>query len=696
MISFLVLGLVQAAPPPAFAKTYDVNKKGDHAPGPCNAADCTLREAILAANARAGPDAIRLHKGTYSLTIPGAPDDETGQVGDLDITDPLRIYGVSAKDTFLEGAWGSRLNSIFHVLQGKTTIEDVTVRKGLHGITVSLSGELVLVHSALRNNGTETTSGGGLFTEGPATVLNAEVTGNKSGDLGGGIYTSAAIEVRNSMVANNTSFSGGGIYAAKGALIQNSVIRDNDATNIGGGIYSQAFLHLTKSTVEKNRADSGGGIVSLWQYEIAASKILGNTARVDGGGLFEWSAMRGSIKRTVLKGNKAKGNGGGIYKIDVPFSGPGCPRVTYTAITLLNNHADSNHDNVGGGGGFHGTCEEGSVYMSNSLIKGNTGFNGGGMFMGLGLAISRSTFAENDSVGHGGGLFTAGPSGRLEINFATFVKNTAGLGGGAIASQGARVGMAASTITGNKAKGYGGGVDVFEGGEATLHYVTVTNNRADSDGTGGEAGGGLQNGGAVAFTLKDSIVSGNSVGSSGTSPDCAGTFASEKSNVIGKAGGCMGFAEPDDLIGGDAGLLPLAWNGGPTRTHALKPSSPAINFGSPSSSLSPDQRGAPRQQLIDSGAYERAKCEGILINVVGWVGNDHLTGTTGADGIFSSWGDDVIKGLGGNDGLCGLEGKDRLEGGDGEDRLNGGANSDICQGGPDPDIYKSCEEIREG
>ena len=54
----------------------------------------------------------------------------------------------------------------------------------------------------------------------------------------------------------------------------------------------------------------------------------------------------------------------------------------------------------------------------------------------------------------------------------------------------------------------------------------------------------------------------------------------------------------------DAGLLPLADNGGDTMTHALSESSIAINTGNILTCLETDQRDAERDQLCDVGLFE--------------------------------------------------------------------------------------------
>ena len=79
----------------AFAATFTVSKVADTNDGVCNS-DCSLREAIIAANTTAGADRIVLGSGlTYTLTI--GPADAPGALvagsGDLDITDALTIDG---------------------------------------------------------------------------------------------------------------------------------------------------------------------------------------------------------------------------------------------------------------------------------------------------------------------------------------------------------------------------------------------------------------------------------------------------------------------------------------------------------------------------------------------------------------------------------------------------------------------------
>ncbi len=79
---------------------------------------------------------------------------------------------------------------------------------------------------------------------------------------------------------------------------------------------------------------------------------------------------------------------------------------------------------------------------------------------------------------------------------------------------------------------------------------------------------------------------------------------SKGGNVFDSATNCASGALPSDAIVADAGLLPLADNGGPTPTQAWRRGSPAIGQANGNASKK-DQRGVRRDRKPDSGAYER-------------------------------------------------------------------------------------------
>src|SRR6187431_930620 len=83
-----------------YAATFVVTKTADTADGACDA-DCSLREAITAANVAAGADVITLPAGTYTLTITGTNEDANAN-GDLDITTAITINGGGSGSTVIQ------------------------------------------------------------------------------------------------------------------------------------------------------------------------------------------------------------------------------------------------------------------------------------------------------------------------------------------------------------------------------------------------------------------------------------------------------------------------------------------------------------------------------------------------------------------------------------------------------------------
>ena len=183
-----------------------------------------------------------------------------------------------------------------------------------------------------------------------------------------------------------------------------------------------------------------------------------------------------------------------------------------------------------------------------------------------------------------------------------------------------------STISGNNADD-GGGISIGTGnaaaisgsGSIELKNLTV----AANDATGG--GGGLYLGryGASPYNAPTIPVSSTIVGDNdlngapndlATASASSGGFALGNSLVEEQAGARVTEAPAaSNIFGQDPGLFPLAANGGPTQTHGLLNSSPAIDTGVANGDTT-DQRGQPRTVPLpppdgagdgtDIGAYE--------------------------------------------------------------------------------------------
>jgi hypothetical protein len=201
--------------------------------------------------------------------------------------------------------------------------------------------------------------------------------------------------------------------------------------------------------------------------------------------------------------------------------------------------------------------------IANGAVSGS--MTGGGIYNGYAkLTITNSTISGN-SADEGGGIYTFGdlPATGTDITNSTISGNTADTLGGGI---------------------YGSGV-----GSTTITNSTISGNSA------GGGGGVYNNGFGHTVYARNSIVALNT---SSYGPDVSGGLVSQGFNFIGNNSGALITPNTGDQIGTaalpfDPMLGPLQDNGGPTKTHALLLSSPAIERGH-SSGSDTDQRGFAR------------------------------------------------------------------------------------------------------
>jgi hypothetical protein len=270
--------------------------------------------------------------------------------------------------------------------------------------------------------------------------------------------------------------------------------------------------------------------------------------------------------------------------------------------------------------GGSGIQNSGTLTVNGSTISGNA--SGGGI-VNLGtMTLNRCAISQNSAIGIDGYYSNAGGidnEGTLTVNDSTINGNSA-VGnyvcGGGIYNAGTLT-ISNSTLNGNQAGGAsnatGGGID-NEGGPVVLNNSTLSGNSATMYGGDGY-GGGISNGGCVTnrgspntVTLRNSIVANNKGG------NCGGSMTSKGYNLSSDK--TCHFNSTGDLNRTDPKLGRLQNNGGPTKTKALLPGSPAINAGNPAGCtdgkghlLKTDQRGKPRPDKksgrCDMGAYER-------------------------------------------------------------------------------------------
>jgi hypothetical protein len=260
------------------------------------------------------------------------------------------------------------------------------------------------------------------------------------------------------------------------------------------------------------------------------------------------------------------------YRIFATSSGT---TVTISGLRILNGY-----DTATSGGG--GVSNLGNMTLDGVFVTGNHTTGSGGGIRSIGtLTVQNSTVSGNTAHNLGGGIEQAG--GTLTVRNSTVTGNTAGGG------------------TGPSPRG--GGIDAA-GNTNTIESSTVSGNSAPS-------GANLFLPAGRTTSIRNTIVS-NPLGGG---QNCGGTgvWGSQGFNL--ESASTCAFAQPTDQANTDPALGALADNGGPTRTMAIVPGSPAVDTGS-SAGLTTDQRGlarpvdnpfvanAPGGDGADVGAYE--------------------------------------------------------------------------------------------
>jgi CSLREA domain-containing protein len=295
----LGLGLLGAigVPTTARAATLTVTTTADE----LNAdGDCSLREAVRAANlnsavdacpAGIGPDTIALPAGTYQLMLDGAEEDAAA-TGDFDLTSDVTIQGAGAATTLINGAWIDRL---------------IDVRSGA---TAVISGVTIY-------GGAGRFEGGGIMNRGTLTVIDSWLSSNNASS-GGGVMNHGTLTVTNSRINSNEANDGAGMYNTGTLTINSSTVNFNEGQDQGVGIWNGGALTLNNSTVSQNFVDgdeqnapSGGGIANSGALTLNNSTVTGNWIVGYSRGCECWIGVGGGIygsftaRNSIIAGNSS-------------------------------------------------------------------------------------------------------------------------------------------------------------------------------------------------------------------------------------------------------------------------------------------------------------------------------------------------------------------------------------------------------
>ena len=328
-----------AADIPQTGPAFTVTNTADHNDEVCGVNDCTLREAISAANGAAGANTI-----TFAHGVTGTITLQSGS-GPFTITGPTTIAGPGSRRLALRGALLSRV-LIFTSGAGINRVSGITIREG----------------SVIGPAGGGLGAGGGILNQATLTLTDCALISNIAfgGDnnnpggtggegQGGAIHNQGVLTLNNCTLSTNTAFGGlgganpenqGGLVttggtggAAKGGAIYNDTGRSLTITNctffnnnangdtggdghfggtggagIGGGIFNQGTMTLVAATFNANLAAGGAG------GKGSAAINNGGAGPANGGGLANTGGGLGrggtsTVGDSIVAGNTAKGGG---------------------------------------------------------------------------------------------------------------------------------------------------------------------------------------------------------------------------------------------------------------------------------------------------------------------------------------------------------------------------------------------------
>jgi CSLREA domain-containing protein len=327
-----------------------VTTTADHDDGLCGIGDCTLREAINAANAASGPNTITFASGTTgTITLQAA-------LGALNISSDTTIIGPGARTLAVSG---NSVTRVFFVSAGTSTISGLTIRDSfLNG-----PSQIIVTGGAILNLATLTLSDCTLSNNHAAGGDDTGNTGGSGGTArGGAIYSSV------SLTLNRCTLTGNGLLGGRGGL-NGSPFGSGGSGGAaqGGAVYNDSggLLSINDCTFSGNIATGGvggnGHIAGPGGNAIGGVSNLGTT----------------TVTAATCSGNTGTGGAPGIGSNPIPGRGIGGIASAAGSSTVANSIVAVNTGNNGGGNDVAGTFTSNGYNLVGTATN-STGFTATG------------------------------------------------------------------------------------------------------------------------------------------------------------------------------------------------------------------------------------------------------------------------------------------------------------------------------
>ncbi|MDR1582576.1 MAG: right-handed parallel beta-helix repeat-containing protein [Prevotellaceae bacterium] len=274
---------------------------------------------------------------------------------------------------------------------------------------------------------------------------------------------------------------------ASTTVLDGFTIRDGNATG-------SSFI--TINNVSIYRTYGGGIFLHSAGYPVLRNILVSkNTGYSNGGGIYNYGSypVLTDVQITDNEVTSTSSAGGGMYN---RYGSNATDSTRLTKVLIKNNKAKKN------GGGIYN--EDSSPVLNNVQITNNTANNGGGIYNSYSSPVLNNVQITNNTANSGGGIYIYTNS-TLKLNNVQITGNKAtdaatGKGGGIYATNSFT--LINCKIAGNTAVGDGGGI-YNTSGTPKLINVQITGNKTNA------SGGGICNGGTTALSLTNVTIAGN-------------------------------------------------------------------------------------------------------------------------------------------------------------------------------------------
>lgn len=351
LVSVILLTTLSFPTSPAAADDVDANATivvNTAADEDASNSKCSLREAIIAANANTAYKGCPSGSGTDTITF--AADYTITLSSQLPaITSSMIINGNGASKTIVQAS----------------TCNPVTKPNGCTPATyrvfeVGFGSNLTLTKLTIRH---------GNCTGACPTI----------GNRGGGIDNYGTLTIQNASIRSNFAEHGGGIYNNFHTPSFSGVTFDANSATLGGAMYnSNSNPTIQNTTFSGNSASQGGGMFNNYSNPTLTNVTFNGNSATNGGGIRN-SNSSPTLKNTTFSSNSAE-YGGGMYNGD------------NSAPILINVTINYNVANYGGGMYNHTSGPKlTNTLIANSLLGGDC-FN---VFSSL-LASTNNLIEDSD------------------------------------------------------------------------------------------------------------------------------------------------------------------------------------------------------------------------------------------------------------------------------------------------------------